>query len=274
MESVRQTRTGAGAGAGARVTRAGRGFPAVCTNRPTITAREGIMGRSSSLHRRGGAGKVLPASRSRFAAYIGRRNLPGDPMGLTAPPPATSEKSLLSDMLDVFNVLHDPGAVFNRVKERARILGPWIVLSAAFIVISIVSRPYQEAAMDAFKATLAPEQAVRMGNRGAGGGVVGLILTPLIVLTVRGKAAITGFADVRAPLGLDLLVPSAGIFLGTVLNGINPFSVWAVWLTGTGISITHGISRGAAIAVTAVAYLICLLLLSAPTLMLGMLNKE
>jgi len=243
-------------------------------------------------------------------------------MGLTAPPPATSDKSPLSDMLDVFNVLHDPGAVFNRVKERARILGPWIVLSAAFIVISIVSRPYQEAAMDAFKATLAPEQAVRMGNRGAGGGVVGLILTPLIVLvivgigagalwlgvmitgaqaqykklysvlayssityilfavvgvivlTVRGKAAITGFADVRAPLGLDLLVPSAGIFLGTVLNGINPFSVWAVWLTGTGISITHGISRGAAIAVTAVAYLICLLLLSAPTLMLGMLTKQ
>ncbi len=242
-------------------------------------------------------------------------------MGISAQPPATSEKSLLSDMLDVFNVLHDPGAVFTRVKERARILGPWIVLSAAFIVITIFARPYQQAAMDAFKATLTPEQAARMGNRG-GGGVVGLILTPvillvvvgigagalwlavmitgaqaqykklysvlayssityilfavvgIIVLTMRGKAAITGFADVRAPLGLDLLVPSAGVFLGTVLNGINPFSVWGVWLTGTGISITHGVSRGAAITVTAVAYLICLLLLSAPTLMLGMLTKQ
>jgi len=242
-------------------------------------------------------------------------------MGISAQPPATSEKNLLSDMLDVFNVMHDPGAVFTRVKERARILGPWIVLSAAFIVITIFARPYQQAAMDAFKATLTPEQAARMGNRG-GGGVVGLILTPvillvvvgigagalwlavmitgaqaqykklysvlayssityilfavvgIIVLTMRGKAAITGFADVRAPLGLDLLVPSAGVFLGTVLNGINPFSVWGVWLTGTGISITHGVSRGAAITVTAVAYLICLLLLSAPTLMLGMLTKQ
>jgi len=243
-------------------------------------------------------------------------------MGLTAPPPTMSEKTLLSDILDVFNVLHDPGAVFTRVKERARILGPWIVLSAAFIVITYLTRPYQQAAMDAFKATLTPEQAARMGNRGAGGGVVGLILTPLIVLvimgigagalwvgvavtgaqaqykkvysvlayssvtyilfavvgivvlTMRGKASITGFADVRAPLGLDLLVPSVGIFLGTVLNGINPFSVWGVWLTGTGLSITHGISRGAAITLTAVAYLICLLLLSAPTLMLGMLTKQ
>jgi len=244
-------------------------------------------------------------------------------MGMSAQPSAPAAPgSVLSDALDVFNVLHDPGAVFTRVKERARILGPWIVLSAAFIVITFLARPYQQAAMEAFKATLAPEQAARMGNRGAGGGVVGLILTPLIVLVivgigagalwvgvamtgtqaqykklysvlayssityilfavvgiivlmVRGKASITGFADVRAPLGLDLLVPSAGIFLGTVLNGINPFSVWAVWLTGTGIAITHGISRGTAIALTAVAYLICLLLLSAPTLMLGMLTKQ
>src|SRR2546429_6551787 len=30
----------------------------------------------------------------------------------------------------------------------------------------------------------------------------------------------------------------------SVLNGINPFSVWGVWLTGTGISITHGTPRG------------------------------
>ena len=243
-------------------------------------------------------------------------------MGITAPAPATSEKSLFSDMLDTFNVLHDPAAVFNRIKERPRILAPWIVLSIAFVVITILTRPYQQAAMDAFKTTLTPEQAARMGSRGAGGGVVGLVLTPvgvlaalaigagvlwmavaitgaqaryktvlsvlayscvtyvlfavigIVVLTVRGKQAIAGFADLRAPLGLDLLVPNAGLYLGTVLNGINPFSVWGVWLTGSGIAITHGTSRGTAIAVTAGAFLLCLLIIAAPTLLLGLVTKQ
>lgn len=243
-------------------------------------------------------------------------------MSSTAQPTTTSPRSFLSDLLDVFNVLHEPGAVFNRIKERPRILAPWIVLSVAFVVISILSRPYQQAAMEAFKASLTSEQAARMGNRGAGGGVIGLVLTPaivflmlaagagvlwvgaslmgtqaryktllsvlayssvtyilfsavaIVVLTVRGKASITGFADVRAPLGLDLLVPSAGLFLGTFLNGINPFSVWGVWLTGTGISITHGTSRGAAIIVAAAVFLVCLLLITSPTLFVGMLTRQ
>ncbi len=243
-------------------------------------------------------------------------------MGITAQTPVTSQSSLISDMLDTFNVLHDPVAVFNRIKERPRILAPWIVLSIAFLVITILTRPYQQAAMDAFKATLTPEQAAKMGAGGTGGGVVGLVLTPvgvlaalaigagvlwmavaitgaqaryktvlsvlayscvtyvlfavigIVVLTVRGKQAIAGFADLRAPLGLDLLVPNAGLYLGTVLNGINPFSVWGVWLAGTGIAITHGTSRGTAIAVTAGAFLVCLLIIAAPTLLLGLVTKQ
>jgi hypothetical protein len=59
-----------------------------------------------------------------------------------------------------------------------------------------------------------------------------------------------------------------------VLNGINPFSVWGVWLAGTGISITHGTSRSTAIAVTAVAFLLCLLIMAAPTLLLGLVTKQ
>ena len=244
-------------------------------------------------------------------------------MGVTAQPSATSgTSSFLSDVLDVFNVLHDPLSVFNRIKQRPRILAPWLVLSAFFIISAILTRPYQQAAFEAFKASLTPEQIARMGNRGSGGGVMGLVLTPvvvlaglaigagalwigvaltgtqarfktllsvlaysaityvlfavvgIIVLTLRGKAAITGFVDLRAPLGLDLLVPGAGLFLGTVLNGINPFSAWGVWLTGTGISVTHGTSRGTAIVVAAAAFVICLLLVSTPTLLIGLLTKQ
>src|SRR5438034_131396 len=96
----------------------------------------------------------------------------------------------------------------------------------------------------------------------------------IVVLTVRGKAAITGFADLRAPLGLDLLAPNVGLYLGTVLNGINPFAIWGVWLTGTGISITHGTSRGTAIFVTAFVYLIALLIIATPTLLLGLATRQ
>lgn len=244
-------------------------------------------------------------------------------MSSTVQPSTTpTGRSFVNDVLDFFNVLHDPAGVFNRVKERPRIVAPWLVLSAFFIVTSILIQPYQQAAFEAFKATLSPEKAAQMGSRGGGGGTVGLVLTPLIVfialaigagllwvgvsltgtqarfktllsvlayscityvmfsvvaivvLTVRGKAAIGGFEDLRAPLGLDLLVPGAGLYLGTVLNGINPFSVWGVWLTGTGVSITHGTSKGTAIGATAVVYVICLLILTVPTLLLSMMTKQ
>ncbi|HEV2670779.1 MAG TPA: YIP1 family protein [Gemmatimonadales bacterium] len=244
-------------------------------------------------------------------------------MSTTAQPsPTPTTSTFLSDMLDVFNVIHDPDAVFKRVSDRARIVAPWIVLSVAVIIISILMRPYQQAAFEAFKSTLSAEQAAKMGNRGAGGGPLGLIFTPVVVLgmfaagagvlwiavsitgtqaryktlfsvlayssityvlfavvgiavlMVRGKAGITGFEDVRPPLGLDLVAPNAGLYLGGVLNGINPFSVWGVWLAGTGVAITHRISRSAAIGATAVAYVICLLIICVPYLFVAMMTKQ
>jgi len=244
-------------------------------------------------------------------------------MGTSAQPAAPAgQHSLLADMLDFVNVLHEPDAVFARIKERARILAPWILLSIVLVVMSILTRPYQQAAMEAFKATLTPEQAARMGDRSGGGGIIGLALTPLgvlaflaagagllwigvsvtgtqarfktlmsvlayscvtyvlfavigmVVLTLRGKASVTGFADLRAPLGLDLLIANVGLYGGQVLNAINPFSVWGVWLTGTGISITHGISKGTAIVVTAVVYLLGVMIMSAPLLLMGLATRQ
>ena len=111
-------------------------------------------------------------------------------MGTTAQPSTTpATGSLLNDMLDVFNVIHDPDGVFKRVSDRARILAPWVVLSVAVIIITILTRPYQQAAFDAFKSTLTPEQAAKMGNRGAGGGPLGLIFTPVVVLVMMAAGA-------------------------------------------------------------------------------------
>jgi len=244
-------------------------------------------------------------------------------VGASIQTPSTSGTgSALGDALDLFNVLHEPTAVFNRVNERPRVLIPWLVLGVFLIVLAILVQPFQAAAFEAFKATLTPEQVAQMGNRGAGGGPVGMALYPVLVfigvaagagllwigvsltgtqaryktllsvltyscvtyvlfsvvvvlvLKVRGIQAITGFADLRAPLGLDLLVPGAGLFAGTVLNGINLFSVWGVWLTGTGISVTHKTSQAAAIAVAAAAFLIMLFIVSLPALFAAMMIKQ
>jgi len=224
-------------------------------------------------------------------------------------------------VLDLFRVLWEPQVVFGRIKERPRFVVAWLVLSALLLVLSILARPYQNAAMEAFRATLPAEQAARMGNQGqsivkivigtpivclialaAGAGLlwIGVAITGAqaryktllsilahaaityvifgaiswVVLNVRGITSVSSFADLRPPLGLDLLAPGAGLFVGAVLNGINPFSAWGVWLCGTGISVTHGTARGSAITMTALAYVVGLVMLSSPILLLGMLTKQ
>jgi hypothetical protein len=77
-----------------------------------------------------------------------------------------------------------------------------------------------------------------------------------LVVYLRGVQSVAGFGDLRPGLGLDLVVPGATGFLGAYLNGINPFSIWGVWLAGTGISVTHKVSRGTGTTVAAIAYLV------------------
>ena len=84
-------------------------------------------------------------------------------------------------VLDLFNVLHEPTAVFSRLKERPRVLVPWLVLSVLVMVCAILAQPYQTAAMEAFRATLSPDQAARMTS--GGGSVLKAALgAPLAVL--------------------------------------------------------------------------------------------
>jgi hypothetical protein len=92
------------------------------------------------------------------------------------------------------------------------------------------------------------------------------ILTSVVV-HVRGMESIASMADVRAQLGLDLLAPSAGRFLSTLLGGINPFSIWGVWMTGTGIAVTAGPSKNAGYWAAGMAYLVGLVILSAVSLL-------
>jgi hypothetical protein len=239
--------------------------------------------------------------------------------GMSQPAVQPAGQSVMGAVLDSFNVLHEPTAVFTRVKERPRILVPWLVISVFLLVFAYFFQPFQNAAMATFKASMPPEQAARMGG---GSSIFGLLIVPvffliglavasgilalgvavtgaqaryktlmsvlayscstyaisamvvLAVLMTRGVSQVVDFGDLRAPIGLDVLAPGSGLYLGSVLNSINPFAVWGVWLVGTGISVTHGVSRATGIVITSFAYVVCLFLQFLPLLFLSMAIKQ
>ena len=186
--------------------------------------------------------------------------------GMGQPPvEQQAQQSVMAAVLDSFNVLHEPTAVFARVKERPRILVPWLVISVFLIAFAYLLQPFQNAAMESFKASLPPEQAARMGG---GGSMFALLVVPvffliglavasvilsmgvamtgaharyktllsvlayscstyamsaivvLAVLMTRGVSQVVDFGDLRAPIGLDVLAPGVGLYLGSVLNSI------------------------------------------------------
>jgi hypothetical protein len=80
----------------------------------------------------------------------------------------------------------------------------------------------------------------------------------LIVLTMRGTSAIASPLDLQPALGLDLLAPDAKGFALALLRGINPFSLYGLFLTATGIAVTHQISKGAAYTAATIQLLVAL----------------
>jgi hypothetical protein len=216
-------------------------------------------------------------------------------------------------LLDLVNVLYEPGAVFGRVKAKPRFLIPFLGLAALMLTIAFTMKPFFAAGLQAGAAEaasrLTPEQAARMPSAATQATFV-VVFTPIIVLLsvligaglmwvtvsltgseskfksllsvltysyvtyvvfsivtsvvlhLRGVESVASMADVRAQLGLDLLAPNAGKFLSAFLGGINPFSVWGVWMTGTGIAVTAGASKNAGYVAAGIAYVVGLLLLS------------
>lgn len=205
-------------------------------------------------------------------------------------------------VLELVNVLHEPAAVFERIRERPRVLVPFLVIVIVLLAIAWFMRPVYEQALRGMIAQMPPEQAARVDPSRQtmfiliftpinifislliGAGLLWIltsltgtearfklllsvlthtyvtfvlvsIVTALIVF-VRGTETVTSFQDLRPPIGLDLLAPSAKGFLGGLLNAINPFSIWGVWLTGVGVAVTHKIGRGAGVTVAAVAFLV------------------
>ena len=92
-----------------------------------------------------------------------------------------------------------------------------------------------------------------------------LQLIGVVVLTMRGPGSITSMLDLQPSLGLDLLAPDAKGFMLGLLRGINPFTIYGVFLTGLGIAVTHKTSKGVAYTAASIQFVIALLLGAALT---------
>jgi hypothetical protein len=88
--------------------------------------------------------------------------------------------------------------------------------------------------------------------------VLGIVGT--IVLHIQGPGNVTSPQDLQPALGLDLLAPGAKGFLGAVLKGINPFSIWGLVLTAIGVSTTHRLSKGSGYMVATGSFVLGLLI--------------
>ena len=92
-----------------------------------------------------------------------------------------------------------------------------------------------------------------------------LQLIGVVVLTMRGPGSITSMLDLQPSLGLDLLAPDAKGFMLGLLRGINPFTIYGVFLTGLGIAVTHKTSKGVAYTAAGIQFVITLLIGAALT---------
>lgn len=90
--------------------------------------------------------------------------------------------------------------------------------------------------------------------------VVLLNLVGSLILRLKGVENVTSPMDMQPAVGLDLLMPGATGFLGAVLKGINPFSIWALVLTAIGVSTTHKLSKGTGYVVATISFLLGLML--------------
>jgi len=92
-----------------------------------------------------------------------------------------------------------------------------------------------------------------------------LQLIGVVVLTMRGPGSITSMLDLQPSLGLDLLAPDAKGFMLGLLRGINPFTLYGVFLTGTGIAVTHKTSKGVGYTAATIQFMVALLIGAALT---------
>jgi len=90
-----------------------------------------------------------------------------------------------------------------------------------------------------------------------------MAIVSAIVVHLQGPGQLTSPQDLQPPLGLDLLAPGTKGFVGALLAGINPFTLWGLVLTAIGVSTTQRMSKGSAYGVAVGGFVVVWLITSA-----------
>ena len=226
-------------------------------------------------------------------------------MGAGMQQPTAAQGSEGNAFVDVVNVLFEPTAVFERVRNRPNFFAPFLTIIAVQCVLFFVNISYLKIGVAA-QAAAAGRPAPSTGVLAAFGliglivvlGIIfalsGLILwvfssilgggdakfstmltvaayaavpsaillsiVGTIVLHLKGVAQITSPQDMQPALGLDLLVSGSKGFVGAVLKGINPFSIWGMVLMAIGVSTTQRTSKANGYIAAGATFVILLLI--------------
>src|SRR6059036_3442566 len=168
----------------------------------------------------------------------------------------------MNAVLDLVKVLYDPGAVFERLREKPSFWQPFIAICVVQLVLGVLQLPYTKAAMAA--------QFAQMQARGAAGpadpskfAMIGLLFLPIGLLLIflilaallwvltsvlAGDAKFATLLSVTTYAGITFVLLSVAGLATLMLKG--------VILTAIGIQTTHRTSKGTAYTVAAVAFLI------------------
>ena len=87
-----------------------------------------------------------------------------------------------------------------------------------------------------------------------------LQIVGVVVLMMRGTGGIASMVDLQPAVGLDLVAPDAKGFVLALLRGINPFTLYGLFLTSVGVAVTHQTSKATAYTAATIQFLIALLL--------------
>lgn len=88
----------------------------------------------------------------------------------------------MGGVLDLFNVLYDPTAVFARVKEKPRFWGPFIGLAVLQIIIAVLMMPYTRVAMQAAMQARAAAAGGTAPPVSSGLAIAGVVTAPIVLV--------------------------------------------------------------------------------------------
>jgi hypothetical protein len=151
-----------------------------------------------------------------------------------------------------------PGVTPNQVQTALKFASVGVVVAPVFYAIILVINAFLLWVVMSLVGGEARFSALLSVTTYASITYVLLSAVGLIVLTLRGTSAIASPLDLQPALGLDLLAPDAKGFALALLRGINPFSLYGLFLTATGIAVTHRTSKGVAYTAAVLQLLVAL----------------